>query len=152
MNPMKNTLISTLLIVLTGFFFAGPGKCGDQPVLISQGAIPDTLLLVGIFSPADTVPKGNTITIQVQDQKYRFRITEARNMIGTASGESIIDELFPPTLRLVGAKALIEPLLKPDILGNSYSLLGNFYLSGNFMYLSKVKKGRLFEDEPAQGK
>lgn len=142
--------ILALLIFFTGVFFARSGQCGERPILLSQFNVPPTILLVGVFSPMEADPKGNVITLQVRDQKWRFQIMEARNMTGMSSGFSIIDNLFPRRLRLVGNKALIDPLLRPDIVGNIYSLMGNIYISRNFMYLSAAKKGRLFEEETAR--
>ncbi len=152
MKGIKTFFIFVLLSLSVGFIWVDSGHCGDKRITVPHFPTSDiyvrpTILLVGTFYSPDEDLKGNVITILIRDKKWLFKINEARNMTGTELGYSIVNNLFPPRLRLVGADELIQPLLKQDIVGELYSLMGTIYISDNLLHLSAEKKGRLFEDD-----
>jgi hypothetical protein len=56
----------------------------------------------------------------------------------TRSGWSLLQELFPPKLHLIGAEALLTPLQQEAIIGKLLELEGRLYVGNHQLLLSAV--------------
>ncbi|MFH2045509.1 MAG: hypothetical protein ABIK92_10230 [Pseudomonadota bacterium] len=144
-----NKFMSSVLVLLSiCLYFIPDGQCGHDfnRFPLPQIKVNPTILLVGTFYPANKRPQGDVITIKILNKKTYFKIEIVRNINGTEHGYSIINNLFPPELKLIGPDKLIRPLLKKKILGKVYSLRGTIYSSDNTLHLDIVKQGNMFDE------
>ncbi|MBA3034918.1 MAG: hypothetical protein FP814_00330 [Desulfobacterium sp.] len=149
MKYINKSIISALLILSIGVFSVPYGQChdgGGWPAY-PQARVNPTILLVGAFYPAVKRPRGNVITIKIRENKFYFKIESVRNLSGSQLGYSIISNLFPPELRLIGTDKMIDALLEKNIFKKPYSLKGTIYISENLLHLTDVTQGSMFDDK-----
>jgi hypothetical protein len=68
-----------------------------------------------------------------------LRIKEIKVLTGsTNSGWSLLNDLFPPRLHLIGPDELLAPLQQDDIAGRPLILEGRLYVGDHQLYVTAV--------------
>jgi len=145
---MNKCIGAVFLFLFILVFFSSNVQCDHvvNRVYLPQIRENPTILLIGTFYPVDKRPKVDIITVKILNKTMLFKIDKVRNISGTKHGYSIINQLFPPVLKLTGPDKIISTLLKKDIFGKVYSLRGTIYASDNLLHLDMVKQGNVFDD------
>ncbi|WP_435550118.1 hypothetical protein [Desulfobacterium sp. N47] len=130
MKYIHKSLFSAFLLLSIVLFTVSDGQCRDGYGLgvYPQVAGSPTMLLIGTFYPADKRPKVDFITIKIREKKFYFKIDIARNLTGTEHAYTVLNQLLPPELKLIGSDKMIDSLLKKNIIGKLYSLKGTIYI------------------------
>ena len=116
------------------------------------------VLFVGIFYPLEQKAKVwrmNTITVKVKNKEWLFSIKKARALTGGMDQSAILENIWPPVLTFRGSDKVIDPLLKPDIVGKRFTLDGILYFSDRIFQIysavevieKKEKKGGKSKNE-----
>ena len=102
---------------------------------------PPLVRIVGAFAPVDDTQRSNlqTLSVQVKAQQWKMRIREIKALTATTnSGWGLLQDLFPPYLRLTGPDELLTPLQQNDIAGRAFTLEGRLYVGDHMLYLTAV--------------
>jgi hypothetical protein len=71
----------------------------------------------------------NMLTLTIADAtKWLFQVNRIDSIAGMDPGISLLDRIFPPELRLMGAPTTLAPLEQPNIVGKTISLEGILYI------------------------
>jgi hypothetical protein len=142
LSPSPRRLRSWLLL-LSVFFFSLPhlsfafAQVGGLP-RIKQ---PPLVRIIGAFVPLEDTQRSTlqTLTVRVRENKWRMRIREIKALTATThSGWSLLNDLFPPHLRLTGPDELIASLQREDIAGHPLILEGRLYVGDHMLFLTAV--------------
>jgi hypothetical protein len=102
---------------------------------------PPLVRIIGAFAPLEDTERSTlqTLTVRVRDNKWRLRIREIKALTATTqSGWSLLNDLFPPHLRLTGPDELIVSLQREDIVGHPLMLEGRLYVGDHMLFLTAV--------------
>jgi hypothetical protein len=98
---------------------------------------PPLVRFTGALLPLEEKGRGSltTLTVSIQGKKRLFRIANVEKLTGKdPNGWRLIQDLFPPDLRLIGPEALLSPLLHSESEGKTLIIEGNLY-SGDRMFV-----------------
>jgi len=86
---------------------------------------PFDVLLIGAFISLDEKGNSKTYELRNQEDKWRFKVTEARVMSGAStSGWRVLSEIFPRKISLYAEERILAPLKQPEIVGKTFKLRG----------------------------
>ena len=81
----------------------------------------------------------NTLTVTIEDkQKLLFRVNRVDTLTGSDPGMMLLNYIFPPELRLMGATSTVAQLAQPDMVGKQVSLQGFLYIEDRNFYVAEV--------------
>ena len=128
---------SSVIVFLALVSILGSMICFSQAY-----AEPKVTMTGTILSPN---AKGNvhTYVLWTQSQKWHFEVTriEAIDTAGTSSyGFTILAEITPPQINIVGNKKIIQDFAKSAVAGKYFQLEGILYVADGVMLLSSAKE------------
>jgi len=127
------------MFTLTLAFLLLLGIVNTHAGVVTIGSF-DTLLIGTVISPDE---KGNSKTYELryQEDKWRFKVTEAQVMSGAGvNGWRLLNEIFPRNIRLFAEERIISPLKQPEIVGKAFKLKGKLYVSSKTFHLDIVEE------------
>src|SRR5262245_25048723 len=92
---------------------------------------PPLVRIIAAFAPLEDRERSTlqTLTVRVRENKWRMRIREIKALTATSqSGWSLLNDLFPPHLRLTGPDELMVTLQRENIVGRPLILEGRLYV------------------------
>jgi hypothetical protein len=101
---------------------------------------PPLVRITGSFVPLEEKRGGlRTLRARIKDKTWQLRIKEIKALTGTPnSGWSLLNDLFPPKLRLIGPDDLLAPLQQDDLAGRLLILEGRLYVGDHQLYVTAV--------------
>jgi hypothetical protein len=79
--------------------------------------------------------------VRVKQKKWRLHIREIKALTATThQGWGLLNDLFPPWLRLTGPDDLLSPLQHDEIAGQPLVLEGRLYVGDHMLYLTAVER------------
>jgi hypothetical protein len=102
---------------------------------------PPLVRITGAFVALEEKQRGGlrTLAARVKDRTWNLRIKEIKVLTGsTNSGWSLLNDLFPPRLHLIGPDELLAPLQQDDIAGRPLILEGRLYVGDHQLYVTAV--------------
>jgi hypothetical protein len=80
-----------------------------------------------------------TVSVHVKGKTWKLRINEITSLTAsTTTGWSLLNDLFPRKLHLIGPDELLLPLQHDDIAGKPLELEGRLYVGEHQLLLSDV--------------
>lgn len=80
----------------------------------------------------------NRFEVNVEDKKWILNIERADTLQGDMLGSSVLKQIYPPIMNVVGPKELTGQLKNPEIEGKSYTLKGQLYVKKRMFRLNEV--------------
>jgi hypothetical protein len=104
---------------------------------------PLEVTLTGTFLSLKDKGDLHAYILSVRDKNYLFQITNIevpQPVPEGASGWSVLDEISPPKIQLIGNEKDIQLLKQPDALGKSFVLRGTLYVADAVLVLTSAKE------------
>ena len=102
---------------------------------------PPLVRIIGTLVPVEEHRHGKlqTITVHVKGKSWKLRVEKVITLTATRrSGSSLLRDLFPRKLHLIGADDLLAPLQHETIAGKPLILEGRLYVGDHQLLLSEV--------------
>ena len=102
---------------------------------------PPLVRITGTLVPLEEKQHGKlqTITVHVKGKSWKLRVEKIITLTATRrSGSSLLHDLFPRKLHLIGADDLLAPLQQETIVGKPIVLEGRLFVGNNQLLLSDV--------------
>ena len=81
----------------------------------------------------------NTLTVTIDDkQKWLFNVNRVDTVTGTDPGVMLLNEIFPPELRIEGSTSNMAVLEDPSVVGKTVTLQGFLYIDDRNFYVGNV--------------
>lgn len=97
------------------------------------------VLLIGTFIPLDEKGNSKSYELTNQEDKWHFKVTEARVMSGASvGGWRVLSEIKPRKISLWAGERIIAPLKQPEIVGKTFKLRGWLDTNAKRFHLSFV--------------
>jgi len=110
----------------------------------SQVFAESKVTITGTFMAEKTKGDTNVFMLTVHDKKTvlkkLFKVTEIEAAAIGVDGWSILDNVFPPAMQLVGDKEAIQLLRQDDIVGTSYTIEGTLHEDDGIFFVDFIKK------------
>jgi hypothetical protein len=126
---MHLTWRQTLVVISSALAVFGPLVGSAQ--ISSEFSGPPVVRMSGVLQPFDEQKSQalNMLTLTIADAtKWLFQVNRIDSIAGMDPGISLLDRIFPPELRLMGAPTTLAPLEQPNIVGKTISLEGILYI------------------------
>jgi hypothetical protein len=91
---------------------------------------PPVVRMVGVLQPFDEQKSHhlNMLTLSLDTKKWLFQVSRVDSLSGQNPGTSLLDRIFPPELRLMGARTTLALLEQADTVGKTLSVEGTLYI------------------------
>jgi len=87
---------------------------------------PAVVRMVGVVQSFDEEKSHglNTLTLTFEEKKWLFQVSRVDIQSGMDPGTSLLDNIFPPELRLMGESTVLAPLEESTTVGKTITLEG----------------------------
>jgi hypothetical protein len=105
-----------------------------------QFAGPPVVRMVGVVQSFDEQKSHdlNMLTLTFNATKRLFQVNRVDIVSGMDPGTSLLDTIFPPELRLMGASKILAPLEQPTIVGKTITVEGSLYIAAHNYEVTSV--------------
>ncbi len=134
---------AVLVVMLTSALWSSSAPAEGKhrimhPPIVPHVEVPPLVRFTGtLHSPQE---KGDgtvhTLTVFIEETEWQFRLTKVETLTGTNYGWMILQDIFPPELRLSGPPDLLGPLEKPDIAGKPVEIEGRLYRADRMLVVT----------------
>ena len=129
-----------ILVALFGF------ACIMGTLLSAQEAsaqAPVQVILIGEILTAKETGQANTYSLQVTDKTLRYRVDQGVTPAYAMEATTIYDilgDLGPPTIRVEGKEAIIQPQIQPGAEGKNWRIEGALYAADHLINVTGVEE------------
>jgi hypothetical protein len=125
---MHLTWRQTLVVISSALAVFGPLVGSAQ--ISSEFSGPPVVRMSGVLQPFDEQKSQalNMLTLTIDTKKWLFQVNRIDIIAGMDPGTSLLDSIFPPELRLMGARTTLALLEQSDTVGKTISLEGILYI------------------------
>lgn len=92
-----------------------------------------------LLPPQETYSGVDTLSVSVEGKDWIFRVNRVQELTGSAYGQGILGDIFPPQLRFVGPDELLAPLQQADITEQRINVEGRLYVAHRMLFVTAVK-------------
>jgi hypothetical protein len=115
---------------------------GSSQVFAFGGSVQVTI--TGTFIAQKAKGDINVYMLTVHDEKTMlkklFKVTDIEAVEGNIDGRTILEEVFPPAMHLIGDKEATQFLRQDDIVGKSYTIAGTLHEDDGILFVDFIKK------------
>ena len=104
---------------------------------------PVQVILIGEILTAKETGQANTYSLQVTDKTLRYRVDQGVTPAYAMEATTIYDilgDLGPPTIRVEGKEAIIQPLIQPGVEGKHWRIEGALYVRDHLLKVTKIEE------------
>ena len=127
------------MLVAVGAIFGAAGSVCSATSLLPRS--PLVVTMSGTLQPFTEHESHdlNTLTVTIDDkQQWLFRVNRVDTVTGTNPGVMLLNEIFPPKLRIMGSTSNMAVLEQPTVAGETVTLQGFLYIADRNFYVGDV--------------
>jgi hypothetical protein len=141
-KELSMLLLSSLMILsLSPNLYAGESSLqGIIPVVAFEG--PQAVVITGILQSAKgpAKPGLGKLKVFIGKEERELIVKDLQPTRSNATGSEILNQIFPPRLRIIGKKEVLKALTKHEIKGKLLRIEGDLYVGEGILMVTSEEE------------
>ena len=137
---MKQASRKIIAVIVVSLWILPIGVLVDSSQVFASSEV----IITGTFIAQKAKGDTNVFMLTVHDKKTvikkLFKVTDIEAVDVGVDAWSILNDVFPPAMHLIGDKKATQLLRQDDIVGKSYIIQGTLFEDDGILYVEFIKK------------